>query len=141
MQRIAGWGQKPVIVVIKRFGQSGHRFALLRPRLDCIGQFARESAEQAVRLVDDIRYGRRVGAPLDIDFSRDQLVGEDQAGIALGRRFQDLDKLGQIVGLAPKNQRTNRPVLGLVLPEAMRQWAGIRRRWLRVLEHDDFCNV
>ena len=91
-----------------------------------IRQLAREAAEQPVRIRDRRTDRRRVRAVGYVQLGRDQLVGQDKAGISLDRSLKERQQLGLRVGLAPKGEGADRPGVGMVFPEALAQKALIR---------------
>lgn len=88
-----------------------------------IRQLAREAAEQPVRIRDRLTDWCRVGAVGDVQLGCDQLVGQDQAGIAPDRSVEERQQLGLRVGLAPQGEGADGPGVGVIFPEALAQGA------------------
>jgi hypothetical protein len=96
-----------------------------------IRELSGKAAEQVVRVGDDAGDGSRVGAVRDVQLGRDELIGEDQAGISRRssrRQVENRQQLRLRVGLASERNRRDRPQLGMVRPEAGTLRTAVRQR-------------
>ena len=93
--------QLPVVVAIKRARVVHHRLPRRRSLLDLVRQRAAKPAEEAIRVRDRGTDLRGIGAVREVELGRDQLVGQDQAGVARDRCVQNRQQVRLSIGLAP----------------------------------------